>query len=269
MTNYQEISEKFPSIDSIVKYHKTQIRNFINNPKNPNIYSDDQCPIDSGKIVLADIKGWKGYLQSAYFKNHLCGNSMGACDKHIHNYLPVAPFAGDIVNANIVILLLNPGVSPDNYFQIEKILPSRKEQYNNILRTRPLFMSREWTGGFRYGLKIIKPLIQELVGTEFFSADEAFELIRRNVAILELSPYPSISFNDHVLELYSSMLARRTLELMLNAGKIVICLRGYDKWTLDLGDENKLQIFRAESRTPTLRNIDNLTIEKLAKLVWR
>lgn len=253
MKDFQSLLNDINKIDDFIAFHEENIKRFICDKNKPHIYS---CDIDNIELTGHEIKSWKEYLTSSYFRYFLSGEEMEEGKiTDLHPYLPVNPYSGDLIRAKVIFLLLNPGVSPINYFQNESVFKTRREQYDYLLDAELRYPGREWSMGFKYAIKILKPILQYARQNEINETD-ALCSIRKNVAVLQLSPYPSIEFNSSTAHFQTSRLAKRALEILLNdENKHVICLRGYNYWSKDLTPNKINKLIHAPGRTPSLRKI--------------
>ena len=121
--------------------------------------------------------------------------------------LPV-PYAGDLKKADIIILLLNPGLGASDYWG-EFSVPAYRERIEKTLRQDlsgaeyPFcYLDPEicWSGGFRYWEKKFHPLLS-IIAKEKFNGRylDALRHFSTRLATVELVPYHSPTFDAHSL----------------------------------------------------------------------
>jgi len=168
-------------------------------------------------------------------------------DSRLHLGLLPEPFVGDIRNASIYILLLNPGVDPSAYFGEYEVTEFRealivnlqqRSQRNPFIGLDPQFA---WHGIFRWWQQKLAGVTQCLANERGLSIAEARSCLCSAIASIELFPYPSPSFRDGggFLEIPSVKLARDFVlesEFILprveRGEAIVIVMRKVDLWNL-------------------------------------
>jgi hypothetical protein len=187
---------------------------------------------------IADTASW----QEAYSADDFARPG----DRRLHLGLIPQPFCGDLVSASVYVLLLNPGLSPTDYYGEE--LP----QYRNALLAtlRQDFSETEhpflfldprfaWHGGFRWWHGKLAGVIEALAsaGGETFAAARA--RLAGSLASIELVPYHSASFRggQWTQRLASARLAREFVSsyVLLKVQRdeaIVIVTRQVEAWKL-------------------------------------
>lgn len=188
--------------------------------------------------------------------------------KRFHTGLLPSPFSGDIINARVYILALNPGLSDLDYYaettNKEYLKEKIKKLKGNFGKSDYPFISLNpryaWTGGGKYWLGKFEPIIDELIKTKG-SYDKAVKIIAQNVATLELVPYHSKSFgNSSILNKLESVRIMKEFvdKFVLNkAAKnkaIVLVTRSIKEWGIKrnkniiLFENNRNISFRLKTR---------------------
>jgi hypothetical protein len=161
---------------------------------------------------------------------------------------------GDLRNASIFILMLNPGLSPGDYFA-EQNWPSWREAVVNNLRQEELdeeypflglYPRFAWHPGFGYWNKKFRSIAIEIGEQQSVSYREALGRISRRVAGLELVPYHSKSYGGRSLlrKLPSRNIILRyvhnTLAPKADKGQaLIIVIRGAKSWGLHEKKDNQ------------------------------
>jgi len=169
-------------------------------------------------------------------------------DHRLHLGLLPQPFLGDLRRASIYILLLNPGLSPRDYYGEDKVGEYRKALVANLRQkfkrgSLPfLFLDPQysWHGGFSWWHGKLARVISCLANRWAVSFAEARARLARELASIELVPYHSPSFRDPggwIRNLESVALARAfvsdTVVPRVRRGEaIVIVTRQAKVWNL-------------------------------------
>jgi hypothetical protein len=173
-------------------------------------------------------------------------------DTRLHLGLLPIPYVGDMQRATVFILLLNPGLGPDDYFgeyQImdyrEALLSNLKQDFSN--KSQPfLFLDPQysWHGGFDWWHSKLAGVIGELAKIWRTTYSSARTELGRSLACIELFPYRSRSFNDiggWLRNLQSVQLARSyvhdvVMQRVHRKEAIVIVTRQTRVWGITEGD---------------------------------
>ena len=143
------------------------------------------------------------------FEAYISGTRFGSVnDEGLHLSLLPVPYVGNLQNAEIIILLLNPGFEHSDYWAEAKILAFRKRLEMNLKQefvgcAYPfLYLDPEfcWHSGFRWWERKLRAVIQVIAAERFGGnyRDPIHDLSNR-MACVELFPYHSASFADHRL----------------------------------------------------------------------
>jgi hypothetical protein len=170
-------------------------------------------------------------------------------DKRLHLGLLPMPFLGDLRNASIYLLMLNPGLGPYDYYAEWKVFDYRRaliatlKQGVRTDRVPFIFLEPQfgWHGGFRYWHDKLKGVIQRLAdqiwGVPFA---EARRCLAAEIACVQLFPYRSVRFTAtgawrdlESVRLARSFVAREVFERRVeNGDAIAIAMRGVGEWNL-------------------------------------
>lgn len=119
-------------------------------------------------------------------------------DNRLHLGLLPLPYVGNLKEASIFILMLNPGFGPQNYY-VEYKTDSRKRLVDNLQQRSQgaLLMDPEdaWLGGYSYWNRKLREIILSVAKEEGKSFSVARKEISKKIAMLELSPYFSTSYS--------------------------------------------------------------------------
>ncbi|MBR4321204.1 hypothetical protein [Treponema sp.] len=128
--------------------------------------------------------------------------TMNPDSKEMHLSLLPAPYCGDLENAKIYILSLNPGFAVTDYYEEEKCEKYRSEIIRNIKQEKTQYMNYcfnpefLWTGGARYWTNKFKQITKELIEKEVHNnLFEVLQNLSNRIATLELIPYHSQKYN--------------------------------------------------------------------------
>jgi len=169
-------------------------------------------------------------MHESFLSSHFSKKSI--YEKALHIGLPLAPFAGNLKTAKLILLLMNPGVAPSNYFILNSYDGDLYKSLSHILNPSYMNPERAWSAGYGYGIKRWKKVLDELY-KKTGNMNLALETLRNGVAVLQYSPYPSkigdwSIFNQLETSLYSKFAA----QILMDEKKIVVCGRGARQWEL-------------------------------------
>lgn len=206
-------------------------------------------------------------------------------DTKLHLGLIPQPFCGDILNAEIYVLMLNPGYGPQDYFAELEVPAYRKAALHNLRQNfeneeYPFYMLNpkfSWSSGFVWWHKKFGLVIDSISKNTGMSYAEARKYLSKKVASLELIPYHSTSYYDPsgwTKKLESAKLARDfvnniVLPKVEQNEAILIVTRQVKEWNLP-EHENITVYSNGEARgahlSPSSRGgkaiIDRLSITK-------
>ena len=165
-------------------------------------------------------------------------------DKRLNLGLLPGPFMGDMLNASIYVLTLNPGYDESDY-EWDRTPAFRQAVLDNLQQKRPegvlpfICLDPRFSehGCFRYWNDKLNlaALIKALAKGRGVSLDEARSELAEKLAVIELVPYHSPSFNRKWLNLPSTRLAgafvRDTVvRRVRDKQAIVIVIRQVNSW---------------------------------------
>jgi hypothetical protein len=182
--------------------------------------------------------------QAAYQAPDFCAPG----DRRLHLGLLPQPFFGDVRNASIYVLLLNPGLGPHDYYGEYEVPEYREALLANLRQPlgadiKPfLFLDPQfaWHGGFGWWHGKLTKVIERLASAWKVSFAEARARLASTLAGIELLPYHSSAFKDAgcwLRELESVALARAyvtdfVLPRVQRGEAIIIVTRKVAEWSL-------------------------------------
>lgn len=210
------------------------------------------CRFDTPPFILPDDESEiPDNMRSLYqsFDEFIVGDKFGQIeDKSLHVGLLPIPYIGNLSGASVFILMLNPGLSPGDYFAEQGNSEFKEAHLRNLRQENggdefpfffldPLF---SWHPGFEYWQGKVYDIALAFMRKEQVTYQDALKRIARNIACLELMPYHSKAFGA------GSLLKRLTsTKLMLEYAQdivipkarsgdaTVIVTRGARHWDLD------------------------------------
>jgi hypothetical protein len=185
--------------------------------------------------------------------------------KLIHSGLLPRPYSGDIENAKVFVLMINPGFGAWNYYEQEN--PDYKDVWINNLRQRnpnrkypfsSLNPKYSWTGGSRYWNKKFYEVIKAVQDEKQCGFQEAASFVSQNFSVFELFPYQSQTFgiSNKVLNSLPSvqLIKKCVLETARqNPDLLFIVTRKVGMWGLPENKKNIINFTRGESRGASLK----------------
>ena len=163
----------------------------------PFILDGDREMLESQQSMkhIITYRSW----QEAFLAPYFCAPG----DKKLHLGLLPQPFFGDVRNATIYILLLNPGLGPSDYFGEYEVPQYRAALLANLQQHSQsafpfLFLDPQfsWHGGFNWWHGKLARVIQCLAEARGISFAEARSYLASIIASVELLPYHSPAFRD-------------------------------------------------------------------------
>jgi hypothetical protein len=171
------------------------------------------CPTDSAPFVhpedwLVLSKHGRGALDypSVDFEAYIRGSRFGSpTDNRFHLSLLPIPFAGDLVNADIVVLGLNPGLAPTDYyaeyvdatFRARMLANLRQDLTDHDFRFPYLDPSYCWHSGFVWWEAKFRSIASALARERYKGIyTQGLRHLAHRVAAIELVPYHSVTFAD-------------------------------------------------------------------------
>jgi hypothetical protein len=167
-------------------------------------------------------------------------------DTRLHLGLLPMPFIGDLRTATIYILLLNPGLSPHDYYGESEVLSYREAVLANLAqspRHEPfLFLdpALAWHAGFSWWHGKLAKVIAHLASVWGLSFAAARSRLGRTLASIELFPYHSAAFKDSggwlrglpSVRLARSFVAEHVMTRVRAGEAIAVVTRRVSDWNL-------------------------------------
>ncbi|MEM6638241.1 MAG: hypothetical protein AAF667_20425 [Pseudomonadota bacterium] len=204
----------------------------------------DRPHLEKSGLLHPPIYGFAGY-QAAL-------RSGGFADRKLHKTLLPVPYLGNIAEAKVLILLLNPGLSAVDFFAEETSAELCSEIRRTIRqeRTDHLFLDTAWvwTGGFSWWEAKLRD-IASIAAEQMFSGryGAALDHLAKNVAAIELVPYHSRIFAGPYGLPSSEAAKEAAKEIARNPERTVIVTRGAAHWGLE--EQDNVVVYRsAEAR---------------------
>jgi len=210
---------------------------------------------DDAEYLEANVEKLIVPEQAQRFADYVNGKNFGRFDDpRFHSSLLPIPYGGNLAKADIFVLLLNPGFSFTDYYGETEVPAYRAALENNLRQSFAntdfpfLWLNPDfcWHGGFCWWEKKLRPTLTRIADKKFKGKYlDAMRSLSRRLAIIELIPYHSVSFQGHGLikSLPSAIAARQFIhEKVLpdtSAGKKTIILtRQAVGWDLRQGNKN-------------------------------
>lgn len=200
--------------------------------------------------------------------------------KRFHTDLLPVPYIGNLKEAKIFILYLNPGFTLMDYYPEDSstaftdALKANIEQ--DFSKTEyPFFYLNPklmWTNASQYWLKKLKDYILLVKDKKRFdSYIEATKYLSKRIAVLQLMPYHSANFNGHDNLLNKNKLQsvkkiqhflEHNVSKRAKEGKVgIICTRQPDNWGLkDVKDDNIIIYKGSKARSASISKNSDASI---------
>jgi hypothetical protein len=193
-------------------------------------------------------------------------------DYRFHLGLPAYPYVGDLENATVVALLLNPGFAPSNYIcEFDK--EYQKAHKKNLCQDHedneyPFYSINPqlcFHGGYDYWMKRLIPVIDTIYKDGDKSRLDIQKIIAKKFATIELVPYHSIHFKQPTrllngLESKKDIIKFVEQKILPKAikGNIMLLVRSAQLWgiTNDKYNQENIIIFQKKDKKPP-QNIVN------------
>lgn len=155
----------------------------------------------------------------------------------LHLSLMPVPYLGDLDNADVLILLLNPGLHPSDYLLEEKF-PEFRDHLFSVIRqeskVHPFLDPRwAWTSGFTWWQRKLGEVAQ-VIAKEHFQGHygQALRSLASRIAVIELMPYHSMTFGG-LTNLPSTNAALEFVRGVAAAGdRTIVVTRKSRQWDL-------------------------------------
>jgi hypothetical protein len=204
---------------------------------------------ERSRSASVTLSGWR----EAIAQENFCRPG----DRRLHLGLLPMPFVGDLRRATTYLLLLNPGLSPSDYYGEYEVPAYRDALLRNLRQeqhtTEPfVFLDPQfaWHSGFRWWHRKLAGLITHLSEAWKVNFAEARSRVGSRVAAIEMVPYHSESFKDAgswVRDLPSARAARAfvrdTVMRRVRAGEAaVVVTRQAEHW--GIAEEGGVVVYR-------------------------
>ena len=206
--------------------------------------------LGADSAILNTAKNEQDIIKYSSYKNYYSNGDFGnPAQEGVHLDLLPQPYCGGLRNAEIYILLLNPGLDPTDYYGEYEVPKYRKSLLDNIAQRGNadypfIFLNPaySWTGGYRWWHSKLDEIIAQISVHYKISYAGARQLLSKKVASIELFPYHSKSFKNHayVKKLESVKLAKEyvngyVMPRVRDGRAIVIVTRQAKVWDLKKG----------------------------------
>ncbi len=202
----------------------------------PIVHTDDKSILNT---AVCNFSSYSQYIDSDEFKRK---------KNPFHLGLVPVPYVGNLEKADIYILLLNPGFSVLNYYE-----EYENNEMRNILKKNinqdfldcdfPFFFLNPkylWTGGGQYWSSKLESVLQEMSLIRKYDYSRALFELSNRLAVLELIPYHSKSYNlkrKYENELGSKReMLKYVNNILVQKAKldnaVIIITRKVDQWNL-------------------------------------
>ena len=221
----------------------------------PYLFPDDS--LSALQSLATGHRSFKAYISSPEF---------GSGHEHaLHIGLLPMPYAGNLAMASVFILMLNPGLSPGDYyaehqpeFRRAHIRTLRQENAGDPFPFVFLDPRFSWHPGFGYWHNKFRAVIAALSGKRGVTYQQAMSTLARELACLELLPYHSKSFGaGTLLSRLPSAVAMRAfvhdalLPKVKEGDALIIATRSAATW--DLPHHKRIVVYDAgEARSAHL-----------------
>ena len=253
------------ALDALVNAWRTQ--QFA--PGARNVLAGDEATINAPAEV-AHHASWNSLIKSDQF---------GAPDgSAFHLGLLPMPFLGNLKRARVFLLSLNPGVGPHDYFAEHQVSDYRKALEANLQQTRDvrfpfLDPAHSWHGGSAYWAPRLRGITEGVRRRRNLQYREAIDICAQNIAVLELVPYHSATFNmpqrriDALasVKLMREFVFRELLPRHRQGDCKMLVLRSRNKWLQSDYDGADLP----QPTMPRSAYISNRDAEKAAETICR
>lgn len=163
----------------------------------PYLFPDDEPEIING--IAKTYRGFDEYTASFEFG--------ASSDTNLHTGLIPLPYIGNLSQASIFVLMLNPGLSPGDYYAEQHNPEFRQAHIQNLQQRNAndkypfIFLDPRfaWHPGFVYWQKKFHAIIEALAKQSGTTYQQAMSQLSQRLACLELIPYHSKSFRAGAL----------------------------------------------------------------------
>jgi hypothetical protein len=199
------------------------------------------------------------------FTEYLRGPNLGFETTNLTLAIRPVPYIGDLLNADIFILALNPGFALNDLWA-EDYSPEYKSSCRKTLRQEdlqneefPFFMLNPnfcWHDTYQYWEKKLRTVVQEVARKRFNgSYYDALAYCSKRIAVIELVPYASAAFGyrTKIMKLDSVQYAITAAQRVGNRkDALTVVTRQADLWGLEPSEQ--VCVYKgSETRNASLR----------------
>lgn len=202
------------------------------------------------------------------FDGFVKGKRFGSEADKFHMSLLPSPFHGNLTNAKILILLMNPGFIPSDYYA-DQDRAFRTACISNLRQTNgksqfPFFGLNPkfaWSGAYQWAERRLRPIVQRLQKHHDCTYYKALAIMSKQIAIIELIPYHSSGGNAFAgwgnawRDLPSAIEARNYVKGLCKSPRktLIILARSHEKWGIpDAGNVVRCPPLRGVTFNPDL-----------------
>ena len=153
----------------------------------------------------------------------------------LHLSLLPQPYHRDLENAEVIILLKNPGLHASDYLAEEKEAEFRQSIIGTIRQEMSSHMFLDpkwaWTSGFTWWESKLRQ-VACLIAKDRFKGDYSKTLadLARRIACLELVPYHSVSFSGTTQIASANAVRRFAQEASRDRNRTIVGIRSVKDW---------------------------------------
>lgn len=236
--------------------------NFKVTKHGPHILDQDNKVLTGGRLFAGANNTEPRYTFHTFVDSHSFGEDDG-----FHFSLLPTPYVGNIENADIYILMLNPGFNLAEYYAEFESKAFRQTAIKNLQQAfdakgywfwclDPQFC---WHPGYWYWERKLTKIAKKLQQARKSTYKDALYEMSRRIAVVELVPYHSRSYRGRDLTkiLHSSELAKNWVHQTLlpkvsENGAVIVVARQAASWELEARDDSIVCYDRAEARSAHL-----------------
>lgn len=160
------------------------------------------------------------------------------------------PYCGDLRNADIIICLLNPGLSPADFYAEkqelfhDRLVKNIKQDAVSVAQYPFMFLDPQWcwTAGYDWWARKLDGTIAEAANVLKYDWVEASQQLSTRMAVIELFPYHSRIFSLGAAhkKMPSCIAAKKFVHSLINdTNKTIIVMRQRNAWGLgELANRN-------------------------------
>ena len=143
---------------------------------------------------------------------------------HLRFEVQPDPFLGNLDEASVVVLALNPGFEEEDLVTYRKPEYSKQNRLNLLHESTPLFYvlneNLAYSGGYKWWTRILKQPLTEV----------SLEQLSRNLMCIQYFPYHSVTYTHFSPVLPSQKYSFQLVEEAIHRGKTIIVMRSEKLW---------------------------------------